>query len=68
MFQEPHTALPKATHDEAARQDFAATMRKRFTTQLWPANRMLFEEQLVPKFREKHGRDPENEAEARAPA
>jgi SAM-dependent methyltransferase len=66
MFQTAHSALPRASHDEASRQNFVATMRKRFTTDIWPSNRKLYEQHLLPRFRARHGRDPESEAEARA--
>lgn len=66
MFQEAHAALPRANHDEAARQGFVAAMRKRFTTKLWPGNRALYEEQLLPRFVARHGREPASVAEARA--
>ena len=34
MFQSQHSVLPVASHDEFARQDFCASLRKLFTTQL----------------------------------
>jgi len=51
--------LPKATHDEAAREDFSASLRKLFTTELFPGTRKLYETRLLPAFRAEHGRKPE---------
>ncbi|HEU0043451.1 class I SAM-dependent methyltransferase [Sphingomonas sp.] len=64
MFQQPHAILPQATHDEYARQEFVATLRKRFTTDIWPGTRKLYEEKAAPAFRARHGRDPETPREA----
>jgi ubiquinone/menaquinone biosynthesis C-methylase UbiE len=63
MFQSQHSVLPIANHDEFARQEFCASLRKLFTTQLWPGCRELFDKRLLPLFRQRHGRDPESAAE-----
>lgn len=65
MFQDDHALLPKATHDEAAREDFVGSLRKRFTVDLWPGNRTLYADTLLPRFVERHGREPETAEEAR---
>jgi SAM-dependent methyltransferase len=65
MFQTQHEILPGATHDEFAREEFCASLRKFFTTELWPANREVYDLQQLPKFRAKHGREPESFREAR---
>ena len=65
MFQTRHGMLPAATHDEFARQEFCATLRKIFTTELWPANRDLYDQRQLPAFVAKHGRAPETFREAR---
>lgn len=65
MAQDVHDILPKATHDEAAREAFVATLRKRFTIDIWPGNRKLYAEKLLPAYVEKHGREPETMKEAR---
>ena len=64
MFQQAHDLLPQATHDEAARQDFCASLRKMFTTELFPGTRMVYREKLLPAFETKHGRKPESQREA----
>ncbi len=64
MFQDNHAVLPQATHDEYAREEFVATLRKRFTTDIWPGNRTFYAEKLLPAFREKFGREPQTVKEA----
>jgi SAM-dependent methyltransferase len=64
MFQDAHALLPNATHDEYARQAFIGTLRKRFTTDIWPGNRKLYAEKVLPAFVAKHGREPETVREA----
>jgi SAM-dependent methyltransferase len=63
MFQDRHEILPEATHDETARQAFIATMRRRFTTDLWPGTRKIYDEKLLPAFETKHGREPQDTRE-----
>jgi ubiquinone/menaquinone biosynthesis C-methylase UbiE len=58
MFQSQHSVLPVASHDEFARQEFCASLRKLFTTQLWPGCRELYDKRLLPLFRQRHGREP----------
>ncbi len=64
MFQDVHAMLPSATHDEGAREDFCASLRKLFTTQLFPGTRTLYREKLLPEFERRHGRAPESQREA----
>lgn len=64
MFQSAHGMLPIASHDELARQEFCSSLRRLFTTRLWPGCRELYEQRLLPNFRERHGRDPESFDEA----
>jgi ubiquinone/menaquinone biosynthesis C-methylase UbiE len=66
MFQTPHAMLPSATHDEAARADFCASLRKKFTTDLFPGTRTLYTKALLPAFEAKHGRKPQTQKEAAA--
>lgn len=64
MFQDRHDILPSATHDEFAREEFIATLRKRFTTDIWPGARQIYADKVLPAFQAKHGRDPETPREA----
>ena len=54
MFQAKHAGLPEATHDEFAREEFCGTLRSVFTTELWPANREIYDQQL-PQYVKQHG-------------
>lgn len=64
MFQESHAMLPAATHDEGAREDFCSSLRKMFTTELFPGTRAVYRNRLLPEFERKHGRAPESQREA----
>lgn len=64
MFQDAHALLPTATHDEGAREDFCASLRKMFTTELFPGTRTVYTGKLLPEFQRKHGRKPESVREA----
>ena len=64
MFQQVHAMLPSATHDEGARQDFCASLRKMFTTELFPGSRAIYTNKLLPEFERKHGRKPATQREA----
>jgi SAM-dependent methyltransferase len=57
-LQMQHSMLPEATHDEFARENFAATMRKFFTEEIFPGNRVLYNEHLKPAFEQQHHRAP----------
>jgi ubiquinone/menaquinone biosynthesis C-methylase UbiE len=63
MMQTTHAALPKPTHDEFAREEFVASVRKLFTTRLWPGCREVYEKKQLPLFRQRHHRDPESASE-----
>ena len=64
MFQAKHAILPQATHDEFAREEFCATLRNVFTTELWPANRAVYDH-LLPKYVAEHGHEPASFRDAR---
>jgi ubiquinone/menaquinone biosynthesis C-methylase UbiE len=64
-LQAQHAMLPEATHDEFARENFAATMRKYFTEEIFPGNRTLYNEQLLPEFIKEHGRAPKTRNEVK---
>ena len=65
MLQHQHAALPVADHDEFAREEFCACLRKLFTTELWPANRALYEQRMRPEFVARTGREPATLAECK---
>jgi SAM-dependent methyltransferase len=66
MFQQTHAVLPQASHDEAAREAFCATLRKFFTMELWPGVRDVYHSQMEPKFIQQHQRPPETIHEVEA--
>jgi ubiquinone/menaquinone biosynthesis C-methylase UbiE len=58
LLQARHAVLPEQTHDEFARESFASSMRKFFTEEVFPGNRRLYKERLLPGFEQRHGRAP----------
>ncbi|MEO7378533.1 MAG: class I SAM-dependent methyltransferase [Sphingomicrobium sp.] len=64
MFQERHALLPSETHDEAARYGFVSSLRKMFTTELFPGIRSVYQDKQRPGFVAKHGREPATVREA----
>ena len=54
MFQERHALLPTETHDEAARCAFVSSLRKMFTTELFPGMRTVYQQRQRPLFEKKH--------------
>lgn len=64
MSQERHAILPSETHDEAARYAFVSSLRKMFTTELFPGMRTLYQERQLPAFERRHGRAPFDVREA----
>jgi SAM-dependent methyltransferase len=63
MFQTQHAALPVADHDEFAREEFCGTMRRFFTTQIWPGNAELYRQAKLPEFEARRGRAPQSRQE-----
>ncbi|WP_295636948.1 class I SAM-dependent methyltransferase [Novosphingobium sp.] len=63
MIQERHALLPEATHDESARQDFVSSLRKMFTTELFPGTRRVYQEELLPRHVARHGQPPADQRE-----
>ena len=64
VIQERHDLLPTETHDEAARYAFVSSLRKMFTTELFPGMRTVYRQRQRPGFEKKHGRAPESVREA----
>ena len=64
-LQARHAILPLQTHDEFARESFASSMRKFFTEEVFPGNRKLYQERLLPQFERTHGRAPESRREVK---
>ena len=60
-----HALVPQTTHDEAAREDFAASLRRFFTEELFPKNRPLLDTVTLPAFKAEHGRAPTSRHEVK---
>jgi ubiquinone/menaquinone biosynthesis C-methylase UbiE len=61
--QYEHALLPRATKDEAARQDFISALRGHLQGSLTPGNQAVYHARTKQVFVEKHGREPENRRE-----
>ncbi|WP_260806968.1 class I SAM-dependent methyltransferase [Sphingorhabdus sp. SMR4y] len=67
IFQQAsHAALPKATHDEAAREEFAKSFKGFIQSTLLPGLTPVYNEQVKPAFRKEHGRDPADRRDIRS--
>jgi 2-polyprenyl-3-methyl-5-hydroxy-6-metoxy-1,4-benzoquinol methylase len=60
-----HKMLPVSNHDEKARQDFVASLRKHLAGRVMPGNGQVYKARVEPAFREKHQRSPETVREVR---
>ena len=65
MFQDRHAILPEATQDEFAREEFCASLRKMFTTELFPGTNDVYYRHVLPAFEAKHGRKPQSPQEVK---
>ena len=60
MEQRRHDALPKTTHDEAARQQFVRSFKEHIVAKIHPGNRVAYDLRAKPAYEQEHGRAPEN--------
>lgn len=60
-----HGALKTGTLDDRARQDFAFTFRNKITSDLMPANRVIFEKRAARAFEKQTGKAPQSPADIR---
>ncbi len=65
MFQQAHALLPTATHDEFAREEFCSSLRKMFTTELFPGANDVYQNRAKPAFEAKKGRPPKTAQEVK---
>jgi SAM-dependent methyltransferase len=65
MFQRTHDVLPRATHNEFAREEFCGSMRKFFAECLWPGNSDIYTGVQLPAFEARHGRAPATRQEVK---
>ena len=60
-----HPLLPKASHDELARQNFVASLKVYVARNITPGNKVVYDKLAKPKFEEEHQRAPQNRHEIR---
>lgn len=60
-----HGVLQTGSLDDRARQDFAFTFRNKITSDLMPANRVIFEKRAARAFEKDHGKAPQSPADIR---
>lgn len=63
--QHQHAALPAATHDELARQNFVQSLKVHLATRVSPGNRTVYEHRAAPRFAREHRRPPKDRHEVR---
>ena len=64
--QRHHEALPKATHDEAARQEFVKSLKGFIQSDLLPGLGPIFGQSVAPAFEKEHGHPPHDRRDIRA--
>jgi ubiquinone/menaquinone biosynthesis C-methylase UbiE len=60
-----HASMPCATHDERARQEHVAALRRHLAARVVPAHRTVYEARVLPQLRRALGRDPVDRHEIR---
>ena len=63
--QAPHAALPTATHDEAARQEFTKSLKGFIQSTLLPGLTPVYQSTVAPAFEKEHGRAPADRRDIR---
>ncbi|MDA1057991.1 MAG: class I SAM-dependent methyltransferase [Proteobacteria bacterium] len=65
LHQTAHAVLPKTSHDELSRQEFAFTVKSHISTEVGPGNRDVADARVVPGFVKAMGRSPQTRIELR---
>ncbi|MCH8113689.1 MAG: class I SAM-dependent methyltransferase [Proteobacteria bacterium] len=60
-----HGIMAQANHDEAAREDFVAAMYYHVQSEVFPGNKIAYEERVLPRFLKEKKRPPETRQEIR---
>ncbi|MCE4552896.1 class I SAM-dependent methyltransferase [Roseateles cellulosilyticus] len=63
--QAHHPMLPRATHDEAARQEFSKSLKQFVQQALLPGLQPVFEHRVAKDFEKTHGHAPKNRRDIR---
>lgn len=64
--QQVHAVLPRANHDEQARQEFTFAFKSHISSDITPGNRNVAENEVLPAFRRTNGRAPKTRHELRS--
>jgi ubiquinone/menaquinone biosynthesis C-methylase UbiE len=64
--QTQHTMLPRASHDELARQNFVQSLKIHLATRVSPGNERVYERDAKPRFEREHRRAPQDRHEVRS--
>lgn len=65
LAQAEHQALPPASHDEFARQEFVRAFKEHLVKHVHGGNRAVYERKVKPAFERKHKRAPKTRFEVR---
>ena len=61
-----HDMLPRATHDELARQDFVQSLKVFLASKVSAGNKLIYERSAAPRFERDHQRAPKDRHEVRS--
>jgi ubiquinone/menaquinone biosynthesis C-methylase UbiE len=64
--QTRHGMLPRASHDELARQSFVQSLKVHLATTVSPGNEQVYEQRAKPRFEREHRRAPRDRHEVRS--
>jgi ubiquinone/menaquinone biosynthesis C-methylase UbiE len=64
--QTRHAMLPRASHDERARQSFVQSLKIHLATRVSPGNERVYERSAKPRFEREHRRAPRDRHEVRS--
>jgi len=60
-----HPSMPRANHDERARQQHVGALRRHLAARVVPGHRVVYERRVLPELRRQLGRDPADRHEIR---
>ena len=60
-----HKMFPDAVHDEQSRQHFIRSLKVHIAEDIMPANKTLYNDKIIPKFKSQNGRVPNSRKEVR---
>jgi ubiquinone/menaquinone biosynthesis C-methylase UbiE len=63
--QAQHDMLPRATHDELARQNFVQSLKVHLATKVSPGNKVVYEKRAKPRFEREYHRAPQDRHDVR---